>query len=158
MHNYKIDPKLDLVLERTLDLPVEKVWEAWTNPDHMKAWFCPKPWQLVNARLDLRPGGEFHSVMKGPNPGEEHAGTGCILEVVKNEKLIWTDCLGPDYRPNENSFFTAILLLERDGNKTKYTAIARHGNEEKKKQHEAMGFEQGWGICADQLVAHMKGI
>lgn len=158
MNIYKPNPELDLVLERTVDLPVEKVWEAWTNPEHMKVWFCPKPWMLADCRLDLKPGGEFYTVMKGPEAGQEFAGSGCVLEVVKNEKLIWTDCLGPGFRPSANPFFTAMLILERDGNKTKYKAIAIHGSVENKKKHEEMGFKEGWGVCLDQLVEHMKGL
>ena len=40
---YNINPKLDLVLERVVDVPVELVWKAWTTPEHLKKWFCPKP-------------------------------------------------------------------------------------------------------------------
>lgn len=158
MSAYKPDPKLDLVLERIIDIPVEKVWEAWTTPAHMKAFFMPKPWELVDAKLDLRPGGRFETKMRGPE-GQEFGGAGCYLELVKNEKMVWTDCLGPDYRPNAEPFFTAMLLLERLGdNKTKYTAIAIHGSEENRKKHEEMGFKEGWGIVIDQLVAHMKSV
>ena len=38
-----IDPKLDLMIERTVDVPPSLVWQAWTTPHHLKEWFCPKP-------------------------------------------------------------------------------------------------------------------
>jgi uncharacterized protein YndB with AHSA1/START domain len=38
------DSKHDLVLERTVDVPVELVWKAWTEPEHLKKWFAPRPW------------------------------------------------------------------------------------------------------------------
>lgn len=157
MHHYKANPNLDLVLERTLDLPVEKVWEAWTHPEHVKAWFAPKPWVLGDCKMDLRPGGWFYTVMKGPE-GQEFAGNGCILQVIPHELFSWTDALKADFRPSTSSFFTARIEMERDGQKTKYRAIAMHVDEAGKKQHEEMGFVQGWGICLDQLVAHMKGL
>lgn len=43
----KPDPKLDLVLERVLDVSPEFVWMAWTQPEHLKQWFTPAPWTTV---------------------------------------------------------------------------------------------------------------
>lgn len=156
----KIDPKLDLVLERVLDVSPEQVWRAWTTPELMKKWFCPEPWKVTDAEVDARAGGIFRTTMASPD-GQEFPSTGCILEAIPNKKLVWTSVLLPDFRPqpnNEGMKFTGFILLEAQGNKTKYTAIARHGNEEDCKNHAEMGFEQGWGICADQLVKLMKGL
>jgi len=36
--NYQPDPRLDLVLERIVDVPQELVWKAWTSPEHLKPW------------------------------------------------------------------------------------------------------------------------
>lgn len=154
----KIDPKLDLVLNKVLDVTPEQVWKAWTTPERYGEWFCPVPWKVTEARLDLRPGGEFFTVMQSPE-GQKFDNAGCILELVPNKKFVWTSLMLPDFRPAPvgGMAFTAIILLEPHGNgQTKYTAIGRHGNEEDRKKHEQMGFEQGWGICADQLVAMMK--
>jgi uncharacterized protein YndB with AHSA1/START domain len=41
---HKLDPKLDLVLERVVDVPPRLVWAAWTRPEHLKKWFTPAPW------------------------------------------------------------------------------------------------------------------
>lgn len=156
-----LDPKLDLILERVVDVPVELVWKAWTTPEHLKHWFCPKPWQTTECEIDLRPGGLFRTKMQGPE-GEEHAGDGCYLEVVENERLVWTDALGADYRPNEaengcfDGKFTAFVLMEAHEGGTKYTAIAKHGNADACKQHSEMGFEEGWGTALDQLVEYVK--
>ena len=82
-----VNKKLDLVLERQIDVPKELVWRALTEPELIKKWFCPKPWQTVDCRVDLRPGGEFYSVMQSPE-GQNFPNTGCILEVSKNERLV----------------------------------------------------------------------
>jgi uncharacterized protein YndB with AHSA1/START domain len=37
--NFRIDPKLDLVLERFIDAPIHLVWEALTKPEHVKEWY-----------------------------------------------------------------------------------------------------------------------
>lgn len=156
-----IDPKLDLVLERVVDVPPELVWAAWTKPEHLKKWFTPEPWKTVEAEVDLRPGGKFRTLMRGPE-GQEHNNIGCYLEVVPNERLVWTDALLPGFRPSPGGTscgpfqFTAIILLEPLGKGTKYTAIAMHKDEDGRKQHEAMGFHEGWGTTLDQLVALAK--
>lgn len=150
------DPELDLVLERVIDVPRELVWAAWTRPEHLKHWFCPRPWQLVECELDLRPGGIFRTVMRGPE-GEEPEGAGCYLEVVENEKLVWTDALGPGFRPAAEPFFTAEIRMEpEDRGTTRYTAIARHATPGARKRHEEMGFHEGWGAALDQLVELVK--
>lgn len=152
---FVINPELDLVLERVVDVPRELVWRVWTQPEHLMKWFAPLPWTTVACEIDLRPGGKFYTVMRSPE-GQEFPNAGCYLEVVPNERLVFTDALAPGYRPTENPFFTAVVTLEPHGNGTKYTAIAIHRNPEGRKQHEEMGFHEGWGQCFDQLVAVVK--
>ena len=151
-YDFKIDPKLDLVLERVVDVPPEMVWAAWTQPEHVKKWFTPAPWKTVDCTIDLRPGGLMWTLMESPE-GQRFPNSGCFLEVVENRKLVMTDTLGAGYRPSEKPFFTAVVLMEPAGKGTKYTAIAIHGDEAGKKKHEEMGFHQGWGKALDQLVA-----
>lgn len=147
------DPALDLVLQRVVPVSPARVWRAWTTPEDLKHWFCPKPWTTPHCEIDLRPGGRFRTVMRGPE-GQEMDSTGCYLEVVPHQRLVFTDALGPGFRPNPEPFFTAFLILEPVGEGCRYTAIARHGKPETAQQHEAMGFTAGWGTVVDQLVAH----
>lgn len=149
------DPRLDLVLERVIDVPPAKVWAAWTRPEHLVKWFTPRPWTTVDCEIDLRPGGIFRTVMRSPE-GEEHDNAGCYLQVVENERLVFTDALEAGWRPKPDSFMTAIVTLEPHGKGTKYTAIAIHKDEADRKKHEAMGFHEGWGKALDQLVEHAK--
>ena len=93
--------------------------------------------------------------MRSPE-GKEFPNIGCYLEVVPNERLVWTDALLPGYRPAENPFMTAIITLESQGKGTRYTAVAIHRDDAGRKKHEEMGFYQGWGKALDQLVAHVK--
>lgn len=152
---WKPDPKLDLVLERVVDVPRELVWEAWTKPEHIVKWFTPAPWTTIDCEIDLRPGGMFRTTMRSPE-GKDFPNMGCYLEVVPNQRLVFTDTLLPGYRPSANPFFTGIIALEKQGKGTRYTATAIHRDEAGKKQHEEMGFHNGWGTALDQLVAHIK--
>ena len=153
------DPTLDLVLERVIDIPPELVWIAWTTPDHVKKWFTPAPWQTVDCEIDLRPGGAFRTVMRSPD-GQDFPNEGCYLEIVKNEKLVWTSALSPGYRPRGAAAitgmdlaFTAAISLAAHGRGTKYTALVIHGEESARERHAQMGFHEGWGKALEQLVA-----
>jgi uncharacterized protein YndB with AHSA1/START domain len=103
--------------------------------------------------------------MRSPE-GQEFPNVGCYLEIVNNEKLVWTNALLPGYRPAPppaadapacDTFpFTAILMFERHQKGTKYTALVIHRDEAGRKQHEEMGFHEGWGKALDQLVEYSK--
>ncbi len=149
------DPKTDLRIERTIDVKPELVWEAWTKPEHLMKWFTPAPWKTVDCELDVRPGGIFRTTMESPE-GQQFPNSGCYLEVVENKRLTFTDGLGPGFRPNAESFMTAILELEPAGDGTRYLATAIHNSEEDRKKHEEMGFEHGWNAALDQLIAYVK--
>ena len=157
---------LDLVLERTLDAPIDLVWAAFTNPEHLKQWFAPKPYEIAECELDLRPGGIFRIRMIGPDGFDTgHGNAGCVLEVTEGQKLSWTSALGPGYRPAEmgegcESFpMTAIITLaEAGGDKTHYKAVALHKNTQDRDAHERMGFQEGWGTTARQLEELAKGL
>jgi len=149
----------DLILERTLDAPIELVWEAYTNPEHIKQWFAPKPYEITECELDLHPGGIFRIRMVGPDGFDTgHGVPGCVLEVIDREKLTWTSALGPGYRPNlsgegcESFPFTAVVTFADAGNgKTAYRAVALHKDVADREKHEQMGFNEGWGTVAGQL-------
>ena len=151
--------KNDLVLERTLNAPRDLVWKAWTDPKLLKQWFAPKPYEISEVEMELRPGGAFRIRMVGPDGFDTgHGNPGCVLEVVDGERLVWTSALAPQYRPAEvgdgcESFpMTAIITLSDAGKgKTLYRAVALHKDEADRDTHASMGFQEGWGTCARQL-------
>ena len=146
------DPRLDLVFERVVDVPRELVWTAWTTPAQLKKWFTPAPWTTVDCEIDLRPGGVFRTVMRSPE-GQEFPNLGCYLEVVPNTRLVWTNALGPGYRPTNrpaddscDAFpFTAVLTLEPHGVGTKYRALVIHGDEDGRQEARGNGLPRGLG-------------
>lgn len=154
---YALDSNLDLELVREVDVKPELVWQAWTTPELLKQWFAPKPYETSDCEIDLRPGGIFRTVMRSPE-GEEFDGAGCYLEVVPNERLVWTSALAPGYRPQPDEMpFTGILELRPNGSGgTHYRAVALHQSPEDNKKHADMGFVEGWGAALDQLVALAK--
>ena len=158
------NPALDLTFERVVDVPVSFVWKAWTTPDLIKQWFTPAPWTTVDCTIDLKPGGLFRTVMRSPE-GQDMPNEGCFLEVVPEKKLVWTNALGPGFRPQAPDttcgeagtfHFTATIALEATPTGTRYTATVLHADEAGRERHAAMGFEHGWGAALAQLVALAK--
>jgi uncharacterized protein YndB with AHSA1/START domain len=117
--DFEFAPRFDLTFERTVDVKPEIVWAAWTQPHHIVHWFTPAPWKTIHCEIDLRPGGLFRTVMQSPD-GQEFPGDGCYLDVVENQRLVWTSALGPGYRPTSESgpdamMFTGVILMEPSG-------------------------------------------
>ena len=149
-------PKHVLTLDRILNAPVENVWRCWTEPKLLEQWFCPKPWFVTQAKMDLRPGGEMSCVMNGPD-GEMFPNMGVYLDVAPMKRIVTTDAFLPGWIPSERAFMVAETLFAEAGQgRTHYIARALHWSEESMKEHEAMGFHEGWGMAATQLEALAK--
>jgi uncharacterized protein YndB with AHSA1/START domain len=145
----------DLVLTRLIPVPRAKLWRCWTEPDLLQQWFCPKPWRVSAADLDVRPGGHVRLTMNGPN-GETHPDDGVYLEVVPNERLVFTDAYTAGWQPSAKPFMTGIVTFDDEDGRTRYTARARHWTAADRDAHERMGFHEGWGLATDQLVELAK--
>ncbi|RWX78706.1 polyketide cyclase [Neorhizobium lilium] len=142
-----------LQIIRELEATADQLFKAWTTPERMGEWFCPKPWRVTEARLDVRPGGSSFILMEGPN-GEKVPNRGVYLDVVPGRKLVFTDAYTSAWVPSEKPFMTGIIEFEDLGSgRTLYTATALHWSEEDRETHDKMGFEEGWGIVATQLEA-----
>ena len=161
----------DLTFQRVVPVTAAQLWQGWTHAPTLMKWFTPAPWKTIDAEIDPRPGGIFRTVMRGPNGETGGGGVGCVLEAVPNERFVWTTALGPGFRPNavpEGGFhFTGIIELlpasaaggpatanaAGASSGTLYRATGRHATRADAEQHAAMGFEVGWGMALDQLVA-----
>src|SRR5258708_2787002 len=141
----------DLVLTRVIDAPREKVFQAWTDPTLLKQWFAPLPWTTPRVETDVRAGGSSLVVMRSPE-GNEFPNRGVYLDVVKNERLVFTDAFTKAWEPSEKPFMTVALTFEDQGGKTKYTARVQHWSVADREAHEKMGFHQGWVLCTEQLA------
>lgn len=148
-----------LMLSRILPVPRALVWRAWTEPDRLMQWFCPRPYRVDDCTLDLRPGGRFHTHMVGPGDWSCD-NEGSYLEVVAGERLTFTDLLHADWTPAPAAglgFTASVVLEDAPGGGTRYTACARHADDAGRARHAAMGFHEGWGTATDQLVQALQG-
>lgn len=147
----------ELTFTRYIAAPRHAVWRCWTEPELIKQWFTPRPWTTPEVEVDVRPGGSSRMLFRGPN-GEEFPNRGIYLEVVPDEKLVFTDAYTEAWVPAAEPFMTATVTLEDEGEGTRYTARVVHWTEEARMRHEAMGFHQGWGKAAEQLEGVASGL
>jgi uncharacterized protein YndB with AHSA1/START domain len=144
----------ELTVTRHIDAPRAIVWKAFT--ERTTEWWCPKPWTTEIIEQDMRAGGRSAMIMRGPD-GEESPQEGVILEVEPAELFVFTDAFTAGWRP-AGPFMVGMMRFEDEEGGTRYTASARHWSEEACKQHQAMGFEQGWSVVADQLAEIAEGM
>lgn len=141
----------DLVISRLLRAPRATLWRAWSDAELLAEWWCPKPWTTEVRAFDMRPGGEFHTFMRGPDGGESD-NPGSFLEVVREERITFTSCLLAGYRPATPWMpFTAVITMADEPGGTRYVARVMHPDEATRTKHEEMGFFEGWNVCITQL-------
>jgi uncharacterized protein YndB with AHSA1/START domain len=148
----------ELSINRLIGAPRGTVWRCWVEPALLKQWFCPKPWYVSRADIDVRPGGASMIVMNGPN-GEEMPNPGQYLEVVEGLKLSFTDAFVGDWRPGAGPpFMVGFVEFSDENGGTRMIWGARHWRDEDVKSHLEMGFEAGWNAAADQLDALARSL
>lgn len=138
----------ELSVTRFIDAPPARVWDIMVN--RMGEWWCPRPWRAEVVEQDRRPGGRSAMVMYGPD-GEEMPQEGIFLAWEEGRMFAVTDAITADLQPS-GPFMIGIWELAPEGEGTRYTARARHWSDETRRQHEAMGFVQGWDAAAAQLA------
>jgi uncharacterized protein YndB with AHSA1/START domain len=140
----------ELAVTRTIHAPPSKVWEIMT--ERLAEWWCPKPWRTEIIALEWVSGGAFHTAMYGPEPGQESSAGGKMLEVIPGRKFVFTDAFGDGWIP-QKPFMIGTLEILPEGDGTHYRAVARHWSQADMEKHAVMGFDDGWGVVADQLKA-----
>ena len=144
---------LTLSVFRLIDAPIATVWHVAT--DRIEEWFCPKPWRAEVIEQDWRSGGRSALTMHGPD-GEAMPQEGVFLEVTPpspsaSARFVFTDAFAVGWKPQGPFMVGTMEFADEDG-KTRFIGTARHWSREAYDQHEAMGFEQGWGVVAAQLA------
>ncbi|MGH8860111.1 MAG: SRPBCC family protein [Jatrophihabitantaceae bacterium] len=88
-----------VVIERTIDAPVEVVWQMWTEPDHFAAWYGPSGATIPVARMDVRVGGNRLVCMQMDTPrGVMRMWfAGEYREVIANRRLVYTEAISDEY-------------------------------------------------------------
>jgi len=99
----------ELSIERTLNAPVELVWEVFTKPEHIANWWGPNGFTNTISKMDVTPGGEWNLVMHGPD-GIDYKNKSIFKEVVTHKKIVYEHITGPQ--------FVATIEFEKLGEQT----------------------------------------
>ena len=151
------------VFTRLFDAPRERVWRAWTDPAMMCQWWGPQGFTCPEASMDLRAGGAYRLVMRGPD-GTEFPVKGVFLEVIEGEKLVMTDvtddmpkawleqarALGSgDGTRLPESYWT--VSFESRGRQTLLRITTHFASEADREAMVRMGMVDGWAESLDKL-------
>lgn len=141
-----------LSLTRLIDAPRTRVFRAWTEPELLKQWWGPHGMTTPECEMQLWVGGLFRTLMQAPD-GTQYPTQGVFLEILAPQRIVFTDAFGPGWVPSPKAFMTAVVQLDDEHGKTRYTASAWHWSEADRLAHENMGFHEGWGQSLDRLVS-----
>lgn len=157
----------DFVYSRVLDAPRERVWQALTDVECIKAWWPPKSFTMIAATMDLQPGGVFHCGMRSVE-GYKMWGKFVYREIVPPERLVYVNSFSNEAGevkrhpivptwPTE-TLTTVTLEQEADG-KTKLTVQWSPHNatdiERRTFDMSHIGMRATWGATLDQLAAYL---
>jgi uncharacterized protein YndB with AHSA1/START domain len=139
----------EILMTREFNAPRALVFEAWTNPEHVAKWFAPRPFTLPVCEIDLRPGGRYHYVMRGPD-GADYPMGGNFIEIDPPGKLVYTDRFEIEGMPARESTIT-LTFEERDG-RTLMTMHTVYESAEDRDAVLAMQMVEGMTQTLDQLA------
>lgn len=100
-----------IVLKRSFDASRELVFDAWTTPEVLTRWYGARRWQLVVCEVDLRVGGAWRFVSRGPG-GAMMGQSGVYREVMRPSRLVYTERFDDQSYPGE-SLITHVFVEER---------------------------------------------
>jgi uncharacterized protein YndB with AHSA1/START domain len=152
--NPDIDPDLDLALERIIRAPRAVVWDAWTDPASLAAWWLPAPMHCRVERLDTVPGGAFVTWMSDDGIDFAPHLDACFLAVEVGERIVFTNAVDSRWRPAtpEPVPMTAEIIMRDHPDGTDYRVIVRHRDPAARARHQQLGFFDGWGTVTEQLA------
>jgi uncharacterized protein YndB with AHSA1/START domain len=142
----------ELVITRVFDAPRELVWKAWTDRGHVLKWLGPKHFTAVDFELEPRPGGAWHSRMRGPD-GAEYSNGGTVREVDEPERLVFTFAWDAEDGTPGRQMQITITFAEREG-KTEMTFS--QGVFESAEDRD--GHREGWSESFDRLAEYLATI
>ncbi len=135
----------EIVLTRVFDAPRRLVFDAFSKPELLKRWFGPRGWSLVVCEVDLKVGGGFRFVLRGPD-GKEMGMRGVYREIAPPERSVHMESF--DDFPGESQV-TAVFVEE--GGKTTLTATVLYPSREVRDAVLKSGMEHGAAESYDKL-------
>ena len=138
----------EIVMTRVFDAPRELVFDALTKPELLKRWFGPHGWTLTECEVDLRVGGAWRFLSKGPD-GRTMGMRGVYREISPPERIQYTESF--DEWAEQGSALITTTLAERDG-RTTLTCVSLAPSREVRDAVIRTGMEHGAAETYDRLA------
>lgn len=139
----------EIAMTRVFDAPRKLVFEAWTRPDLVQRWLgVQNGWSLAVCEIDLRVGGKYRYVWRGPGRPDMGMG-GVYLEVVAPERFVASEKFDQAWYDGEAVATTTFV--ERGG-KTTVTMTLRYASKTVRDTVLQSPMEQGVGASFDKLA------
>jgi len=136
----------ELIIRRTFNAPRALVFRAWTEPQLLAQWSCPRGFTCTEQHGELRVGGAFFARMRSPE-GTEHRLRGVYREIVPPERLVFTHCWVDESGTAGPETLVTVSLAERDGCTAMLFQQGIFASVEARDGH-----GQGWGSCFERLA------
>lgn len=142
-----------VVMTRVFDAPRRLVFEAMTRPEHVKRWYGPHGYTVVSCEIDLRVGGAYRIVNRGPD-GNEYGFRGVYREVVTPARLVFTWAF--ELMPDKEALVTETL--EERGGRTTLTSTTLFQSVEDRDGYLATGASEGASQTMDRLAEAIRAL
>jgi uncharacterized protein YndB with AHSA1/START domain len=147
----KVEPvgDLDIVITREFAAPRRLVFDAHTRPELLRRWFGPYGWRLEVCEIDLRVGGSWYYLMRGP-AGKEMTLRGTYLEIDAPARIVTTESNVDCYARAEHQSIASTVLVEEAG-RTVLTNTIRFPSREVRDAVAGTSMERGVGQGFERL-------
>ncbi len=143
-----------MVIARTVDAPRALVWRAWTEPQHIAAWWGPDGFRTTTHEMNVSVGGVWRFIMHGPD-GTDYPNRIVYREIVEPERLVYDH---DDDTPNPTTSFRTTVTFEEQGGKTRVTMRAVFPTKEARDAALKFGAEEGGKQTLARLDGHVQGM
>ena len=140
----------ELTITRTFNAPIDLVWAAWTDVEHIKNWWGPKGFTNPVCEWNAEVGSKLYIEMKAPN-GVSYPMDGEFTEIVQHEKIIFLSAALDKKGDHLFDILNTIYFIE-EGDKTKLILHFAMTNVTAKGAPYLQGQEIGWNMSLDKLV------
>lgn len=145
------EPDLPVVIRRRYAAPRDLVFAAWTRPEHMREWFCPAGFTVLEVHTDVRPGGRWHTRLAGPD-GRRFIERGIYIEIVRNDRLRFTHSWESEDGEISIRSLVEVTFVEEAGSTEMTFTQSGLPDAKARERH-----RQGWSEAFDFLDDHLRG-
>ena len=147
----------EIAMTRVFDAPRDLVFDAWTKPELLTRWLgIHDRWTFAVCEVDLRVGGKYRFVWRGPDGNEMGMG-GVYTEIVRPERLVSTEKFDESWYPGEA--VDTLVLTEKDGRTTSTLTMRLESKEARDgvlRSGMETGLESGYARLDELLATQVR--